>query len=51
MGRKLKKEEEKKINLSISLDKENIDTLIKLKINKSKFVNYLLVEYFNSKIS
>ena len=47
MGRKKKSEEEKKVKLSVAIDSFNFEKLNECKINKSKFVNWLLLNYFN----
>ena len=45
MGRKQKIAEDKKKKLSISISEENYKLLTQE--NKSKLINWLLVEYFN----
>lgn len=47
MGRK--KTEIKKVKLSIAIDNENNQKLNEHKINKSKLVNWLLLNYFDEK--
>ena len=47
MGRKKVSEEKKKIKISVSLDKEIENKLYELNLNKSKFINWLLVNYIN----
>lgn len=46
MSRKKLKEEEKKIKLSVVIDSCVFERLNKLKTNKSKFIGWLLKEYF-----
>jgi hypothetical protein len=48
MGRKTKPQEEKKGKLSISISTENFQIMEIEKINKSKLINWLLSEHFNS---
>lgn len=48
MGRKQLKSEDKKKKLSITISSDNNKTLKKDGINKSKLINWLLVEFFNS---
>ena len=50
MGRKKIEPEKKKINISISLDKEIEEKLNELNLNKSKFINWLLVNYVNKEM-
>jgi post-segregation antitoxin (ccd killing protein) len=45
MGRKLKKEEEKKTKVSVALDRELLDYYRNLHINLSSLVNELLKNY------
>lgn len=47
MGRKLKKEEEKKTKVSVALDKELLEHYRSLHINLSSLVNKLLKDYKN----
>jgi post-segregation antitoxin (ccd killing protein) len=47
MGRKLKKEEEKKTKVSVALDKELLAYYRSLHINLSSLVNKLLIDYKN----
>jgi hypothetical protein len=47
MGRKLKKEEEKKTKVSVALDKELLEHYRSLHINLSSLVNKLLIDYKN----
>ena len=48
MGRKTKTEEEKKGKLSITISSENHATMVAEGINKSKLINWLLEQHFNS---
>jgi hypothetical protein len=48
MGRKSKKEEEKKGKISVSISSENYDQLVGEGINKSKLINWLLEQHFNT---
>jgi len=48
MARKQMKPEEKKIKFSITINPEINDQLEELKINKSKLINWLLAEHFNT---
>lgn len=45
MGRKLKKEEDKKTKVSIALDREVLQHYRSLHINLSSLVNKLLLDY------
>lgn len=47
MGRKLKKEEDKKTKVSVALDKELLEHYRSLHINLSSLVNKLLLDYKN----
>jgi post-segregation antitoxin (ccd killing protein) len=47
MGRKLKKEEEKKTKVSVALDKELLAYYRSIHINLSSLVNKLLIDYKN----
>lgn len=47
MGRK--KLEIKKIKLSISVDDDNMKKLNEHNLNKSKFINWIILNYFNDK--
>jgi len=47
MGRKLKKEEEKKTKVSVALDRELLSYYRTLHINLSSLVNKLLKDYRN----
>lgn len=47
MGRKAKKEEEKKGKISISISSENYTIMVTEGMNKSKLINWLLEQYFN----
>lgn len=48
MGRKVKTTQEKKGNLSITISSDNYETLVNENINKSKLINWLLKQHFNS---
>jgi hypothetical protein len=48
MGRKIKKEEEKKGKLSITISPENYETMVAEGINKSQLINWLLEQHFNT---
>ena len=48
MGRNSKKEEDKKGKISISISSENYEVMINEKMNKSKLINWLLEQYFNT---
>jgi hypothetical protein len=48
MGRKSKSEEDKKDKISVSISKENYEAMTSEGINKSKLINWLLEEYFNT---
>jgi hypothetical protein len=48
MGRKPKTQEEKKTKISLSISKDNYDLMNEEKINKSKLINWLLEQHFNS---
>lgn len=47
MGRKLKKEEDKKTKVSVALDRELLEHYRSLHINLSSLVNKLLLDYKN----
>jgi post-segregation antitoxin (ccd killing protein) len=47
MGRKLKKEEDKKTTVSVALDRELLEYYRTLHINLSSLVNKLLLDYKN----
>ena len=47
MGRKIKNDNEKKCKVSITILPEINKELEEFKINKSKLINWLLLEYFN----
>ena len=47
MGRKLKKEEDKKTKVSVALDRELLEYYRYLHINLSSLVNKLLLDYRN----
>jgi post-segregation antitoxin (ccd killing protein) len=47
MGRKLKKEEDKKTRVSVALDRELLEYYRSLHINLSSLVNKLLLDYKN----
>jgi hypothetical protein len=48
MGRKSKSEEEKKDKISVSISKENYEAMASEGVNKSKLINWLLEEHFNT---
>ena len=48
MGRKIKKEEEKKGKLSITISSENYVAMVAEGINKSQLINWLLEQHFNT---
>lgn len=48
MGRKSKTIEEKKDKISVSISKENYEAMAAEGINKSKLINWLLEQHFNS---
>lgn len=48
MGRKSKTLEEKKGKLSVTISQTNYDTLVSEGINKSKLINWLLEQHFNT---
>ena len=48
MGRKAKSQTEKKGKLSISISKENYEAMASESINKSKLINWLLEQHFNT---
>lgn len=48
MGRKAKKEEEKKGKISVSISSENYAAMVAEGINKSQLINWLLEQHFNS---
>lgn len=45
MGRAKKIDEEKKIKITVAIDKCNFEKLNEHKINKSKFINWLMLNY------
>lgn len=47
MGRKLKKEEDKKTKVSVALDRKLLEYYRSLHINLSSLVNKLLIDYKN----
>lgn len=47
MGRKLKKEEDKKTRVSVALDRELLEYYRSLHVNLSSLVNKLLLDYKN----
>ncbi len=49
MGRKLKKEEDRKIKFGISLDPDIFNLMVKEKIKKSTLIEKLLKEYYDKK--
>lgn len=48
MGRKTKTTQEKKGKLSITISSVNYETLVNENINKSKLINWLLEQHFNT---
>jgi hypothetical protein len=48
MGRKTKKEEEKKGKISVSISNKNYTAMVAEGINKSQLINWLLEQHFNS---
>lgn len=48
MGRKAKTIQEKKGRLSITISCDNYETLVNENINKSKLIDWLLGQHFNS---
>jgi len=48
MGRKSKSLEEKKGKLSVTISIENYDKMVIEDVNKSKLINWLLEQRFNS---
>ena len=48
MGRKAKKEEDKKGKISVSISNENYAAMVADGINKSQLINWLLEQHFNS---
>jgi hypothetical protein len=49
MGRKLKKEEDRKVKFGISLNPDIFNLMIKEKIKKSTLIEKLLKEYYDKK--
>ncbi len=47
MGRQKKETKNKKVKISVAIDYENEKKINENFINKSKFVNWLLLQYFN----
>lgn len=45
--RRIKKDSERKIRISISIAPELNDIIGSLSVNKSKYIEYALLEYFN----
>lgn len=45
--RRIKKDEERKIRLSISISPEINEIIVNLTNNKSKYIEYALLEYFS----
>lgn len=45
MGRNIKKEEDKKIKVSVALDRDILEYYRKIHINLSSLVNKLLIDY------
>lgn len=48
MGRKAKTQEEKKDKISVSISKENYEAMVSEGVNKSKLINWLLEQHFNT---
>lgn len=48
MGRKTKTTEEKKDKISVSISKENYEAMAAEGINKSKLINWLLEQHFET---
>lgn len=48
MGRKTKSEEDKKGKISITISNENYEAMVADNINKSKLINWLLEQHFNT---
>lgn len=48
MGRKSKPTEEKKGKLSVTISQVNYEILVNENINKSKLINWLLEQHFNT---
>jgi hypothetical protein len=48
MGRKSKTIEEKKGKMSISISTDNYEAMVAEGINKSKLINWLLEQHFNT---
>jgi hypothetical protein len=48
MGRKSKKEEEKKGKISVSISVENYEAMVAEGINKSQLINWLLEQHFST---
>lgn len=48
MGRKPKPIQEKKGKISVSISTTNYNSMVDKKINKSKLINWLLEQHFNS---
>lgn len=48
MGRKPKTIEEKKDKISVSISKDNYEVMVADGINKSKLINWLLEQHFNT---
>ena len=49
MGRKLKKEEDRKMKFGISLDRKIFNRMVSDKIMKSRLIEKLLKEYYGNK--
>ena len=49
MGRKLKKQEDRKIKFGISLDPDIFNLMVKEKVKKSTLIEKLLKEYYDKK--
>jgi hypothetical protein len=48
MGRKVKKQEEKKGKISVSISVENYEAMVADGINKSQLINWLLEQHFST---
>lgn len=48
MGRKTKTNEDKKGKISITISNENYEVMVADNINKSKLINWLLEQHFNT---
>lgn len=48
MGRKTKSTEDKKGKISITISTENYEAMVADNLNKSKLINWLLEQHFNT---